>query len=194
MRKDMKTLRQSANARLRLEKLLTDPCILRRASQQATALVRSGDFRWDEWRDHRQELVLDLICRAPYFNEARGPWGAFVTQVMRNRATILAHHKRGITKREVLFDDLSSDERRPVEDRFVDLNAQPDSRLEVQQAVEQLPTKTKQIVRLLPDHSIREICERSRMSRSQVYRTVRKARAHFIRWGFRGAKRRGSAK
>lgn len=64
-------------------------------------------IRWDALPDLQQELVLNLLQRAPQYNPARSEWWAFVRGVMWNHATVLANRHRRLTQQEVLFEDLS---------------------------------------------------------------------------------------
>src|SRR6202040_283487 len=83
------TLREPAIRRMTTRTLVSDPYVVRRASQQAWVLVLTAGFRWDELPDLQQELVLDLLQRAPQYNPALSEWWAFVRGVMRNQATVL---------------------------------------------------------------------------------------------------------
>jgi DNA-directed RNA polymerase specialized sigma24 family protein len=178
----MKTPKQPVTG-LPMLKLVSDPYVLRRASRQAWVLVLTAGFRWDDREDLRQELLPDLLQRAPNFNPALSEWWGFVSGVMRNRATVLANRRRPLT--EVFFEDLAPHERLRADSRLrtADPRTQLDSGAEVRRLVDRLPQRIKQIVELLPDYSIPEICEKTGSSRSQVYRKIRKARSCLARWG-----------
>src|SRR4051794_27261492 len=79
----------------------------RRASVQASLLVRSSRFTSDDWPDLRQELVLDCFRRSRRFDPSRGEWRGFVNGVMRNQAAKLVVRERRRAP-EVLANDLVS--------------------------------------------------------------------------------------
>jgi RNA polymerase sigma-70 factor (ECF subfamily) len=155
-------------------------------------LVLTAGFGWDEWPDLQQELILDLLQRAKHFNPALSDWWAFVRGVMRHRATVLANRRRRLTEREVFLEDLAPHERQRADTRLRSQNPKDEleNRVDVGGIVANLPPRIKEIVALLPDCSIPEICEKTGRSRSQVYRTLREARSSFTRSGFHSSKNR----
>ena len=191
----MKTLRTEYSG-LSTRNLISDPYVVRRATQQAWALVRTAGFRSNEWEDLRQELLLDLLRRAPQYNPSLSEWWAFVRGVMWNHATVLAARKRRFTEREVFLEDLSVHERRRVDSRLGmhNMRTEPESRVDIRRVVSGLPPPIKEIVELLPDYSIPEICEKTGTSRSHVYRTRDLARDHFTRLGLRRTRTRRSVR
>ena len=66
-----------------------DPYIIQQASCRASRLVAMAGFRSHDWEDLKQEMVLDLLRRAPKFDPARGNWQGFVRGVVRNYAAVL---------------------------------------------------------------------------------------------------------
>lgn len=183
-------------ARRVTRRLVADPYVLRRASQQAKVLVLTAGFRWDEWEDLQQELLLDLLRRAPQFNPALSEWWAFVRGIMRNHATVLAARKRRFAEREVFLEDLPVHERGHADAsyRTRSLKAELENRVDVRRVVAGFPPPIKEIVELLTDYSIPEVCEKTGRSRSHVYRTLGVARDHFIRSGLHSTKTRRSVR
>src|SRR5215472_17255411 len=59
------------------------------ATRCAASLVRSGLFRWDEFDDLSQELLLDLLIRLRRWTPSRGELYSFARLVLRHRKTVL---------------------------------------------------------------------------------------------------------
>jgi RNA polymerase sigma factor (sigma-70 family) len=156
----------------------SDSYVLERASLQASLLVSAGEFRLDDWPDLRQEFALDLLRRAPQFNPKRGDRRGFIRGVMKNYATVLVNHKRRRDQHEAPFEYVGDDLHPSVDPR-----AQLEIRIAVRRVVRCLSTPTKQILQLLLELSIPDICKKTGISRSEVYRTLRKVRHDFVRAG-----------
>jgi DNA-directed RNA polymerase specialized sigma24 family protein len=182
----MQKLETTVGSGVPIRTSVSDPYVLRRASQQAAHLVLTAGFRWDEWEDFRQELLLDLLRRTPQFNAARSDWRAFVRGVLRNQAIVLANRRRRFNQQEVLFEDLPETTQMRIHERFITRNikAEFDNRLHVRGVVAGLPRRMQEIVSLLSQYTIPEVCAKTGRSRSEVYRTIEKARSHFTRCGF----------
>lgn len=163
---------------------------IRQASIQASLLVATAGFDADEWADLRQEIILDLLRRAPKFDLTRGDWTGFVRVVARNRATVLVRRKRR-RPREIRSEDLVNQEQASVADLLDILDHRPrvgvdvlHLSLDVRRVVENLPTQLQSLAVLLSQMPVRDVCRHTGRSRSRVYQLTRQIREAFLRAGF----------
>jgi RNA polymerase sigma factor (sigma-70 family) len=176
-------------------KLTSDPYVLARASLQASLLVSTGEFLRNEWPDLRQEFALDLVRRARHFDPARGDRRGFIRGVMRNHATVLVNRKRRRGDQETFPSDSDEDLGRS-NSRLLSVTptTQIDYSIDVRHAVKRLSKRGRELVDLLPQSSVPEICQKMGVSKSQVYRTLHEVRRVFVRSGLgpmRKARRSG---
>jgi RNA polymerase sigma-70 factor, ECF subfamily len=165
---------------------ITDPYVLHQASCRASLLVATAGFTSDDWEDLRQEIVLDLIRRAPKFDPERGNWHGFVRGVARHHSTILiAGHRR--RTREVLGEDLKREDAH-VGDSADALDKCPgsnpvvelDLRLDVQRVVARLPPHLRSLANLLGQMPVKELCQYTGKSRPTVYRMTLQIKEAFF--------------
>jgi RNA polymerase sigma factor (sigma-70 family) len=167
-----------------------DSYVLQQASCRASLLVATAGFRSDDWEDLRQEIVLDLLHRAPKFDPKRGEWHGFVRGVTRHRSTVLiARHRR--RAREVLGEDLVDREAAGVDDPGATLDNRPSAdaeaelhlRLDVRRVVAGLPARLRSLALLLAQMPVKDVCERTGQCRSRVYRMTLQIREAFVEAG-----------
>jgi RNA polymerase sigma-70 factor, ECF subfamily len=166
-----------------------DAFALRQASMRARLLAVSGGFRPDEWEDLRQEMLLDLLRRAPKFDTNRGDWHSFVCGIIRNHACILFNRNR-LRAHEILYGDFTVAEN-SVADGSIDMRAWRCSedaesllrRVDIWSVVERLPEKLRQLAFLLSQMPVRDVCEQTGRSRSRVYQMTKQIREAFVNAG-----------
>jgi RNA polymerase sigma-70 factor (ECF subfamily) len=166
-----------------------DSYVLQQASCRASVLVDTAGFRPDDWEDLRQDIVLDLLRRAPKFDPARGDWQGFVRGVARHQSTVLIARRR--RTREVLGEDLVNREDTDIGDPMDTLDNRCCSdaalelhlRLDVHRVVASLPARLRSVALLLGQMPVKEVCERTGKSRSSVYQMIRQIREAFVSAG-----------
>jgi RNA polymerase sigma-70 factor (ECF subfamily) len=163
-----------------------DPYILQQASFQASLLVSTAAFMPDDWEDLRQEMVLDLLRRAPKFDPRRGDWQGFVRGIVRHHAAVLVnrHRRRAL---EVLRDDSAVEEDADRDDS-IEFRAEcwPQTvdelnlNLDVRRVVESLPVRLRSLAVLLGQMPVKEVCQATGRSRSGVFQMTRQIREAFV--------------
>lgn len=168
-----------------------DPYILKQASCRASLLVSTAGFKLDEWEDLKQEMVLDLLHRAPKFDPARGDWQGFVRGIARNHAAVLVMRERRRAP-EVLSEDLINREDASDANSLDLLDQRPTSgvvdrlhlSLDVRRVVESLPTQLQSLAVLLGQMPVRDLCRHIGRSRSRVFQMTRQIREAFLKAGY----------
>lgn len=176
-----------------------DPYIFQQASCRASLLVASAGFRPDDWEDLKQEMVLDVVRRAPKFDPARGDWQGFVRGVVRHHAAVLVvrEHRRAP---EILSEDLMNREGASDVDSLDILHERPASgavdalhlSIDVRRVVASLPAHLQALAVLLVRMPVQDVCRHTGKSRSRVYQMTRQIREAFLRAGFSSAQARRS--
>jgi RNA polymerase sigma-70 factor (ECF subfamily) len=162
-----------------------DPYVMRQVSCQASLLVANAGFKAQDWEDVRQELLLDLLRRAPRFDAARGDWQGFVRGIARNHATVLIARRRRRALEVLLADAVNGDDNLVDAARTVDSGggrhgaAQLNLSLDVRTVVASLPPHVQTVALLLAEMSVKEACARTGRSRSGLYLVVRQLREAF---------------
>ena len=164
-----------------------DSYVLQQASCRASLLVATAGFSSDDWEDLRQDIVLDLLRRAPKFDPNRGDWQGFVRGVTRNHSTVLVtrHRRRA---REVLAEDLVDRDESGVGDPNAALHnrlcsdavAELHLRLDVYRVLASLPPRLRRLALLLAQMPVKDVCERMGKSRSRVYQMTLEIRKVFV--------------
>lgn len=166
-----------------------DTFAVQEASRSASRLMASAGFRHDDREDLRQDIILDLLGRAPRFDPSRGDWQGFVRGVSRHRSrTLVAQHRRH--RWEVLAGDVG-----PAEDgndlplEALDCRRRTDParvlhlRLDVRRVVAGLPPGLRSLARALSQMPVTEVCQYIGKSRATVYRMKVQLRAAFVSAG-----------
>jgi RNA polymerase sigma factor (sigma-70 family) len=163
--------------------------ILRYASLNASALVRSRAFGRDAWEDLRQELILDCVRRLRRFDPVRGTYRGFVSGVMRNRASVLVRHECVRRRQEIGIG--AAPYRSESHGELVDCGNASDSDLsrtemviDVHRVIAKLPPASRGLARQLMELNVTEISRRSGKSRAGIYRGLKKIRRAFVAAGF----------
>jgi RNA polymerase sigma-70 factor, ECF subfamily len=172
-----------------------DSMIIRQAAIQASLLVASQSFTRNDWADLQQDIIVDLLRRAPRFDPARGDWRGFVQALARNRASELIGRKRR-RPHEVGFDDVSAHSHSRTCTTFDIHDYQQNERsqnldvvVDVQRVLAGLPPHLRRLAELLGENSVAEVCARLGKSRSRVYQMTCELRDAFLRAGYRADRR-----
>lgn len=163
--------------------------IQKRAFFHAVSLFRSGWYRWDQVEDLRQDILVDLLQRLPRFRPSLGDPYAFAYSVMKNRASVLArrnlYDRRTVSLHEVIWrqEDDAESRTRCQEPQVEDFVPSSDLKIDVDRAVDRLPTALRGLARDLKYMTVPEICARRGKSRSRVYQMMREIKSSFIERG-----------
>lgn len=159
------------------------------ASLRARLLCTTAGFSTDEIDDARQELLFDCIRRFPKFDPSRGDGAGFIRGVMRNQASVLVVRRHRRTHHEILAGDLDPDCENPsayfdtISDGDDDDATGLDVSMDVRRVLGKLPNHLRELAGLLPQMTVREICDIVGKSRSRVYQMIRQIRAALLEAG-----------
>ena len=162
----------------------------REASVRASFMVSNSTFSRDDWEDLRQEMILDCLRRAKWFDSSRGEWKPFVRRVMLNRSMDLFTQRNKRAQRELTggnIADLKADK------DFEALSATAvssgseglDLYVDVQRVLACLPSALQQLADQLSSMRVVEICAKSGQPRTRIYRMIRRLRNEFEAAGLR---------
>ena len=166
-----------------------DSYAVERATLHARLLAATAGFRWDDFGDLRQELLLDYLRRSPKFDEARGEWGGFVRGVMRNQAATLIVRRHRRARHEVLAGDLVDPDAEAGENTVLDgggkddVATRLDLSIDVRRVLQTLPVRLQRLACLLAEMPVSEACLVTGKSRSRIYQMIRQLRAAFVEAG-----------
>jgi len=151
------------------------------ATRRARSLVGTGAIPAADWEDARQELLLDLLRRAPKFDPARGDWSGFIYGIMRNHATVLVTRIGRLAQREILTGDIEFDNgdwtHRTIS---TDSTRAIELMISAKRAVASLPIPLGMLALYLTHLSVVEISAQTGKSRSRIYRMIRRIRRAFV--------------
>lgn len=161
----------------------------------------------DELDDVRQDLIVDLLSRAPAYDERKSGASTFVAMVASNRAALLG---RRYFRDRCLFgrtpisldDPIADDDGRTV--RRGDLVAEADGyatwmgqdcdpyldaarRLDLGAAADQLPADLRALCRALSADTAVGVCRSQDRSRADFYRRLREVRLRLRMAGLTGS-------
>ena len=160
------------------------PDLKREASVRASIMVSNSKFSHDDWEDLRQEMIVDCLRRAKWFDCSRGEWKQFVRRVMLNRSMDLFTQRNRRAQREFPGGDIA-DHR--TDEALETLWAAPvsraieglDLRVDVQRVLAGLPTAFQQLALQLSSMKVVEICAKTGQPRARIYRMIRRLRREF---------------
>jgi RNA polymerase sigma factor (sigma-70 family) len=160
-----------------LHALMSDPYVQKQADIRASFLVATGDFRREDWADLKQELILDLLKRTPRFRTDRGTWRGFVRRIMQHRSATLRSHRDRYRIREVSLENVETTAAAIHDGGRLTLAQAVQTKVDLGNFLRRLDKKTRRIVDLVrQDVPVLEICKITGRSRSDVYRTIRRAK------------------
>jgi DNA-directed RNA polymerase specialized sigma24 family protein len=159
------------------------------ASHYARRIVRSLGLAAEDLADLRQELLLEVVRRAPRFDPARAAWPTFIDMIIRHAADELAarlvcgqRHNAGF------LDDLTTRRhgvRVPLTEVVTegegasalwsgagDSFTEVDRRIDIERFVERLPDGLRRLCRLLQTELPADAQRLSGLSRSEFYRQL----------------------
>ena len=163
-----------------------DPYIIQTAARHARSLAGTAGYGFDDFEDLRQEIVLDLLRRAPRFDATRGEWHAFVRALCRNRASELAIRQWRLPREVSLDAAMLEDGCSAVgfsQHHYFEEVAALNLGVDVRRVLGTLPARLRVLALLLGCMSIKEVCARSGKSRSSVYRMIPQIRKAFVSAG-----------
>jgi RNA polymerase sigma-70 factor (ECF subfamily) len=168
---------------------------------KALEVSKAPPFTRSDFRDIEQELAIDLMRRARHFNPARGKWQGFVRRVVANS---IANMMEGVTSRRhdhrshafslneiVVLPDGEITEHHELREGVTnaadgrDKRNASDLRIDLFLAIETLPEDLKFLCLRLRYETVREMSRSLGLSREQIYRKLRKARALLTNAGLR---------
>jgi RNA polymerase sigma-70 factor (ECF subfamily) len=159
------------------------------ASHYARRIVRSLRLTAEDVADIRQELLLEVVRRAPRFDPARAAWPTFIDMIIRHAADELAarlvcgqRHNAGflddLTTRchgvRVRLTEVVSESEgfgalwSGAGDSFTEV----DRRIDIERFVERLPDSLRRLCRLLQTELPADAQRLSGLSRSEFYRQL----------------------
>ena len=165
-----------------------DSYAVERATLHARLLAATAGFRWDDFGDLRQELLLDCLRRSPKFDAARGEWGGFVRGVMRNQAATLIVRRHRRARHEVLAGDLVDPDSEAGESTVFEGVCKSDVTalhlsIDVRRVLRKLPVRLQRLACLLAELPVNEVCLVTGKSRSRIYQMIRQLRTAFVQAG-----------
>jgi DNA-directed RNA polymerase specialized sigma24 family protein len=153
------------------------------AMLRARLLVALAGFPAADVEDLAQELLLDCLRRAPWFDPARGSWEGFVRGVMLNRAGALVARRRRLV-REISVErlaEMAATSGGPAAYCGADPATALIISLDTQRIISTLPRHLRAIALLLQRYGATEISELTGKSRSRVYQLILQIREAFVR-------------
>jgi RNA polymerase sigma factor (sigma-70 family) len=155
---------------------------VRAASAHAANMAILLRLQRDLRRDFEQELLLELWCKRLMFDRRRGCWRTFTESVIGNKMRSLVRHMHA--KRFCQLRDV------PLEEgREIPVWSDIDRRVAVSQVLTRIPPADRVVACSLAYRSVPETARRLGISRSTVYRVIRRLRTVFTEAGLGGHRR-----
>lgn len=159
------------------------------ASHYARRIVRSLRLTAEDVADIRQELLLEVVRRAPRFDPARAAWPTFIDMIIRHAADELAARVAADKRHNAGFLDDLTTRRHGVRVPLTavvsesegagalwsgagDAFAEVDRRIDIERFVERLPAGLRRLCRLLQTEQPADAQRLSGLSRSAFYRQL----------------------
>lgn len=159
------------------------------ASHYARRIVRSLGLAAEDLADLRQELLLEVVRRAPRFDPTRAACATFIDMIIRHAADELAERLAcGQRHNAGFLDDLTT-RRHGVRVRLTEVVSEGeglgalwsgagdsftevDRRIDIERFVERLPDSLRRLCRLLQTEQPADAQRLSGLSRSEFYRQI----------------------
>ena len=150
------------------------------------AAIASGRLRESyEFADFTQDLLLEVVRKAPLFEPHRSSWRTFTELIVRRHVCSLARRQR------TQFRNVPLD-RSTLEAKSRWSYEQIDTRIDVQRVIDTLDPVDKRVAYRLMIESPIEVSRELCISRAKVYRSIERLRAAFEHAGMEPALWEGS--
>lgn len=159
-----------------------DKRIIANVRMYAKILKRKPIFRSMDLEDLEQELMCEAISSLRSFDERRGELGNFIRKVLSRRCVNLTKTytcKKRNSNTSPLDSETELLTQCEVFDNYRDMC---EKRIEVSQLINELPIKYRLVYKLLQNHSIAETTKILGVSRSVVFRSLKKITYLFQCW------------